>query len=204
MGYELNEGFFNEWTEESAYALGYLYADASIYRGDGGRYEIIVSGSRLENLNAIKRLLGAGHPIRVIPPASYQVRIGSKSLVEKLESLGLTENKTVNLTYPDVPAEFEPAFLRGYFDGKGSFMIERGRRIVSNFSGACYQFMETLRDHLVHYGLGDAEIHQYGEGDSSNQIRYYVRDTRRLYHLLYDDARIYSSEQRARYEGGYR
>jgi intein/homing endonuclease len=202
--YAIDTEFFNEWTEESAYVLGYLFADACIYKGDGSRNEIIISSSRQETIELIKRLLGAGHPIKSIPPASYRMQIGSKTLVETLESFGLTENKVVNLTYPDVPEEFEPAFIRGYFDGKGSFLIENGRRITSNFSSASYQFIERLRDRLIHYGLNEANIHQYGDGDSSNQIRYYVRDTRRLYHLLYDQARIYSSEQRGRYDGGYR
>ena len=202
--YRINETFFDTWSEESAYVLGYLFADASIYRGDGSRYEIIISASRLETIETVKELMGAEHPIRSKGPSSYQMRIGSKALIEVLEDFGLTENKTANLTYPEIPLEYERHFIRGYFDGKGSFMIESGRRIVSNFSGACYTFMERLRDRLVTHGLSLATIHQYGVGDSSNQLRYYVRDTRRLAHLIYDEARVYSSEQRARYEGGYR
>lgn len=204
MKYKLNEHIFDEWNERSAYLLGYLFADACIYRGSGNRYEIIISGTRLETLEIVKEILEAEHPIRTKGPRCYQLRIGSKILVETLESLGLTENKTVNLTYPPIPREVERHFIRGYFDGKGSFMIERNRRIVSNFSGACYEFMESLRDRLVLYGLNRANIHQYGEGDASNQIRYYVRDTRRLYELLYQGASIYSRTQRARYERGYR
>lgn len=202
--YHINENFFDNWSEESAYVLGYLFADASIYRGEGDRYEIIVSASRLETLSLVKELLGAEHPVRVKSPNSYQMRIGSKVLVEILDRFGLTENKTTNLTYPEVPLEYESHFIRGYFDGKGSFMIENNRRIVSNFSGASYQFIEILRDRLIVHGLNNAVIHQYGEGNASNQLRYYVKDTRRLFHLFYDEARVYSREQRARYEGGYR
>jgi hypothetical protein len=205
MVYPLDKHIFDQWSEESAYLLGYLFADACIYKYDGSRNEIIISSSRRETIEQVKTLLGAvNHPVRQPTPGSYQLRIGSKELVDKLEEFGLTENKTLNLTYPDIPEEYELTFIRGYFDGKGSFMIEPGRRIVSGFSGGSYPFVEALRDRLIRYGLGRAEIHQYGEGDSSNHIRYYVNDTRRLYSLLYDGARIYSSEQRGRYEGGYR
>lgn len=204
MGKEVNEEIFSSLTEESLYVLGYLMADACIYRGMGSRYEIIVSASRLETIERIKELLSAGHSIKQIGPNCYQMRIGSKVLVEVLEELGLSENKTTNLSYPTIPFPLERHFIRGYFDGKGSFMIEAGRRIVSNFSGASYAFIEALRDRLVLHGLSNANIHHYGEGDASCQLRYYVKDTRRLYHLLYDDARCFSSEQRARYEGGYR
>lgn len=204
MNYNVNEEFFSTWTEQSAYVLGYLFADGSIYRGDGSRYEIIVSASREETLNIVRDLMEAEHPIRQKGPNSYQMRIGSKVLVEVLEAFGLTENKTLNLTYPEVPLEMERHFIRGYFDGKGSFMIENNRRIVSNFSGACLGFIESLRDRLILHGLANATVHQYGAGDSSNQLRYYVRDTRRLANLLYTEARVFSSEQRARYEGGYR
>lgn len=203
--YTVNEQFFDELTEASAYVLGYLFADASIYRGaNGSRYEIIVSAPRREPLALIKELMEAEHVIRPKPPNSYQLRIGNKVLVQALDDFGLSETKVANLTYPQIPEEVERHFIRGYFDGKGSFMVENNRRIVSNFSGASYQFIETLRDRLIVHGLSAATIHQYGAMNASNQIRYYVKDTRRLYHLLYDDARVYSSYQRARYEGGYR
>lgn len=196
--YELNEGVFDQWSEESSYALGYLFADGSVYVNPKGGSMLIISGSRLENLSTIKRILGSGHPINQVGPSSWEIRIGSATFVEKLQEIGLMENKSVNLTYPDVPREWEPAFIRGYFDGKGSFQIERGRRITSGFSCLCYPFLEVLRDRLVLHGLNEVKINYQG----TNRIRYYVSDTDALYRLLYDGARIYSSEQRGRYEQG--
>lgn len=205
--YTINEDFFDSpWSEEKAYVLGYFFADSSIYRGEiRDRYEITISGSRLESLETIKELMESDHPIRQVGPGSYQIKVGSRQLVEYLEQLGLSDNKSETLTYPQgIPQDYERHFVRGYFDGKGSFMIESGRRIVSNFSGASLEFMEALRDRLVVHGMSRANIHQYGEGGSSNMIRYYVRDTRHLVSLLYDEARIFSREQRERYLGGYR
>lgn len=206
MNYSLNEFILDSWTEESAYLLGYLFADGCVYRGmEGVRYELIVSASRPGTLEGIRDILGSDHPIRQKEGSeARQLRIGSKHIVERLEELGLEENKTITLTYPPVPREVERHFIRGYFDGKGSFMIENNRRIVSNFSGASYVFMESLRDRLVLHGLTAANIHRYGPDKSTTVLRYYVRDTRRLYHLMYSDAGVYSGEQKARYDRGYR
>jgi len=204
MPYSINEQLFDTWNEASLYILGYLWADGSIYRGDQrDRYEITISSTRMETLETLKEYLQSEHPIKTISEGSAQLNIGSKAIVERLEALGLTDCKVQTLRYPPIPVELERHFIRGYFDGKGSFMIEQGRRIVTNISGGCLVFIEQLRDKLVEHGLGRAEIHQYGEGRSSNALRYYVRDTRRLCNLMYTDAEIYSREQKARYDRGW-
>jgi hypothetical protein len=201
----VHEEYFDTLDEEKAYLLGYLFADASIYRGTTGRrHEIIISSDNREMLELIKQRTGAQNPIRPRPPGSYQMRIGSRHMAERLHDLGLTEDKKMNLIYPELPADLEKHFIRGYFEGKGSFVVEPGRRIISCFSSACPTFMEALRDRLILYGLSAAQVLHNGPDDCSHQLRYYVKDTRKLYHVLYDEARIYSSDKRSRYEGGYR
>jgi hypothetical protein len=201
--YIINDEFFDQWNEESAYVLGYFYALASIYRGpDNSRHEIVISGTELGLLEQIMDVMLSTYPIRQIN-GSYQVRICSKRLVERLEEIGLVPNKSKNLEWPrGLPRMQICNFIRGYFDGKGSFMREPGRRIIANISGGSYKFIETLRDELVLKGLTRANIHQYGADKATNVIRYYVKDTRKLYGLLYRGARIYSRDQVDRYNTG--
>ena len=193
--------FFNDINEYSSYVLGYLYADGSIYINNG-RYELTISGATEEQLIDIKTLLSSTHPINRIGN-SYRMRVSNKDLVTKLIELGLSTNKTEDLIYPDyLPKEMEPHFIRGYFDGKGSFLVEENRRIIINFSAGSADFLEGLRDALVTHGLSRAEIHKSGARKATNYIRYYVNDTRRLYRIMYSEARIYSGDKRAKYDRG--
>jgi hypothetical protein len=201
--YTIDEQFFDDLNEYSAYILGYLYALGSIYRGkDGTRNELVISGTDPVLLEDIRRHMGATYRI-ITKGGGFQLRINNKAIVDKLGELGLTANKTRRLTYPRwLTEEMEPHFIRGYFDGKGSFMTESGRRVTTNISGGNIDFIEGLRDRLVLYGLTRAEIHQYGADHATNVIRYYVNDTRKLYTLLYNEARIYSSINTAKYNQG--
>lgn len=202
--YTLNTDFIGPCNNEyEAYVLGYLFSKGSIYKGtNNDRYELTISGTDRDLLEDVREALGSNHPIRD-KGNSYNIRIVNKDFVDKLENKGLTTYKSDTLMYPNyLPSEVERHFIRGYFDGKGSFMIEKGRRVTSNISAGSYRFIEGLRDRLVVHGLNRAEIHQYGAREATNVIRYYVNDTRRLYSLLYSEARIFSSDQIARYNIG--
>jgi hypothetical protein len=201
--YIINDEFFDHWNDDSAYVLGYFYALGSIYRGpQGDRYEIILSGTEEDLLIQIMDAMLSSYPVKKIR-GSYQVRIGSRRLVERLLELGLGPGKSANLDWPQgLPRMQIWNFIRGYFDGKGSFMKEPGRRLISNISGGSDAFIEALRDELVTQGLSRAEIHKYGAQKATNVLRYYVQDTRKLYRLLYRGARIYSRDQTAKYNAG--
>ena len=190
-----------ESNEYSAYILGYLYANGSIYV-KGGRHELTISGTNFDTLNKIKNLMEISNKIQPVG-GSYRIRINDKEMVEQLIILGLKPGKNNNLTYPTfLPKDAERHFIRGYFDGKGSFMTEEGRRVIVNFSCGSEKFLEGLRDALVLYGLNRAEIHQSGKNKATNYIRYYVEDTRRLYNLMYSEASIYAGDKKAKYDKG--
>lgn len=200
MKYTLDTTIFDNIDNEyKAYTLGYLFAKGSVYRGnDASRFELTISDTDPEQLSIIKEQLGSNHHI-VPKGGAYCIRIVNKEFVSKLENLGLTAYKTDTLPYPTyIIRDLKRHFVRGYFDGKGSFMLEEGRRLTSNISAGSYRFIEGLRDDLVVAGLSRANIHKYGAQASTNMIRYYVFDTRRLFYLLYTDARIYSRSQQDR------
>lgn len=202
--YEIKEDFFSRrYTEYNAYVLGYLYASGSVYRGrNNKRYELTISGTDSELLKQINKVMRSTYPVQSIN-GTYQIRVSNKKIVKRLEKLGLGPDKTNTLRFPDyLPKKLERHFIRGFFDGKGTYMKEEGRRIVINFSCGSYRFLEELRDRLVLMGVTAAQIHRYGAERATNVIRYYVRDTRRLYRIMYYRAGIYSRTKRAKYDRG--
>jgi intein/homing endonuclease len=199
----INEEFFDRLNESSAYILGYLFADGSV-KAKPKYYILSINGQDREVIEQILEEMESNHEIKEIGN-SYRVSISSKRLVESLMRWGLRPIKKENLKFPYmIPKELMSHFIRGYFDGKGCWLVEKGRRITINFACGSEEFLEGLRDELVLMGLKRAEVHRYSkEAIGSYYLRYYVRDTKKLYYIMYYKAGIYSRPKRAKYDQGY-
>src|SRR3989338_4130946 len=105
--YFSNEQFFDTWTREMAYVLGYLYADGSLEDSAyiRGKYIRVTSVER-GSIERIKKLLKSDHTIvKEIPKLPnrknrYLLRIGSHKLYNSLLNLGLYPNKSLTIRFP--------------------------------------------------------------------------------------------------------
>ena len=81
--------------------------------------------------------MGRNYPIREIPPrgfsrkTQYSLNISSVKLARKLTELGVGPAKSLSLCFPDIPDEYVPHFMRGCWDGDGSFYFEYPSRMLS-------------------------------------------------------------------------
>lgn len=142
--YKINTDFFQKWSLEMAYVLGFLYADGAIEDSKtSSRTQYITFSSKDKDiLETIKRTLKSGHPIHCRPPhkvlysngktyesaESYYLRIGSKRMYADLLEVGLLPNKSKIIRFPDdIPDKYLKHFIRGYFDGDGCVHIKKGR-----------------------------------------------------------------------------
>lgn len=134
----------------------------------------------------------------------YSFGFGHKELIERLIELGLQERKSKEGTLPkQIPADFIPHFVRGYFDGDGHFTYElhKGkRRMVSGFTFGNEQLGLDMANMLHEQGLGLCNVHHrarhatsFGE---SYTLRYYVNDTKKLAELMYGNATIYMNRKK--------
>lgn len=120
--YTINPHYFARIdTPEKVYWLGFFAADGSIVRG-----QIRLALGRKDDAHvvAFARAIGAEHPIyrdlNSKGRPQTRVQIGCYQMVADLARYGIVARKTETLTYPDIPAEFDRHFIRGYFDGDGS------------------------------------------------------------------------------------
>lgn len=67
--------------------------------------------------------------------------INSKTIKQDLEQLGVTPNKSYTVSFPDVPDQYMPAFIRGVIDGDG-WVQDRG--YVMNVTTASNSFANGL------------------------------------------------------------
>lgn len=80
------------------------------------------------------------------------------------------------LKFPEVPEEFLPDFIRGYFDGDGCITEIKGKRINSAFTSGSKQFLDKLLRVLKE----KAGIEGGSYDPSSYSLRFGKKDTIRL------------------------
>ena len=183
----VNTNFFNKWSSEMAYVLGFIYADGCI----GRRLNYFsISQKETEILEKIKKILQAEHNIDYYPEHQdlHHLVIGNKKMVDRLLKLGVTPSKSLVIKFPEVPNEYKNDFIRGYFDGDGSIFLNSGRWVVSFLSGS-EKFIQQIKENMeTMVGLiSKATIHKHGSANAF-YIRYFREDDlRKIFNFFYDD-----------------
>ena len=195
--YKVNEEFFNKWTPEMAYVLGYWYADGSMYISERGSYLNVTSTDK-DTVYKIKSLLRSEHFIREEHSdwsnrkPRFVLRIGNKTLYRSLLTLGLFPNKSLTVKFPDVPQRFLSDFVRGYFDGDGCVNLYRTkgktqplilRKLSVIFTSGSSKFLEGLLLNLrKHLKLKQTRVY---DSHRSFQLRFATKDSIEMFRFMY-------------------
>ncbi len=194
-----------------AYVLGYLYADGSLEDASyiRGKY-VRVSSADKDRVESIRSALCSSHTIvkEKVPPQSkpkYLLRIGSKDLYESLLRCGITPRKSLTMQFPVIPTQFLGAFVRGYFDGDGSVVIDRyhgrPRRLLTVFTSGSKEFLMNLHAHLIELcGVTGGNVYAHGSTKGAYQLRYSTRDSLRLFLLMYPARMSHQFRLRRKYD----
>jgi hypothetical protein len=145
--YKFDEEYFKEIdTSNKAYFLGLIYADGCVYPLKNS-LAIKLTKEDEYILEEFKKDIKSTKPLyqrksELIKGTSYigkaqsKIELNSKILIEDLRKLGVVQNKSLILTFPDhIPDKFMHDFIRGYFDGDGCIYNSQGR-IMLNFTGS--------------------------------------------------------------------
>ncbi|MFH1190350.1 MAG: LAGLIDADG family homing endonuclease [Candidatus Omnitrophota bacterium] len=179
--YKVNETFFKKWSRDSAYILGFIYADGHLEDAPYIRGKFIrFTSTDYYLIEKIKKAINSSHKIVVTPAfgkhkEKYLLRIGSKKIYDNLVVLGLTPRKSLTMKLPYVPHKFLSDFIRGYFDGDGTIAIENvsnrpHNRLKVIFTSGSKNFLISLAESIKDEGISK-------EGD--------IYDSHRSYQLLY-------------------
>jgi DNA-binding transcriptional regulator WhiA len=140
--YRVNTAFFKTWSPEMAYVLGFVLTDGTI---DGNTFTIAQKNRAiLERVNAAMQ---SNYPIRQRSnngnSSIFTLKINRQEMVEDLRRLGIAENKSRTVEFPDVPKLYLPHFIRGVIDGDG-WVQDRG--YVMNITSASPLFAYYLHE----------------------------------------------------------
>lgn len=182
-----------------AYALGFIYADGSIYPSARGKYIVVTSTDRFI-IHRFKKWLCSEHTIVKMSfiegnrKDRFALRIGNAELYNSLVQLGLYPNKSLTIGMPKIPDTFLKDFVRGYFDGDGCVHLYRSKGIIQKiilrkltaiFTSGSKKFLKELLEAL----RKNIELKQTKIYKSSRcfQLRFATYDTVELFKFMYND-----------------
>lgn len=201
---EIDEYFFSYWSAPMAWVLGVIYADGTL---DSGRRfgetakikqsrepRVSISQKEPEILEKIKALMRSNQKLlfskrrewaNTIAGECYHLVIRHLQIFRDLTKIGLTPNKSLTITFPDVPKEYLWHFIRGCWDGDGCLSIDKasGQINAGYVSGSkifIEKFVEILKREL---SLEKISIFHRG---NSYEFKLHTKNCLQLCHYLYD------------------
>lgn len=182
-----------------AYVLGFIYADGSVEDASyiRGKY-LRITSTDLEIILKIKEVIRSNHKVSRyesgLPKRKtrYVLRVGDKDIYSDLKKLGLYPNKSKTVKFPNVPKEFLPDFVRGYFDGDGCVTIERSKniygetilkRLGTSFTSGSYDFLSVLSEDLFFAAGIKKDVYK---SHRSFQLRFSTAESIILFRFMYD------------------
>lgn len=201
--YKVNESFFEKWSSDMSYVLGYIYADGDLNDSPymRGKYLSIASVDKSSILR-IKGLLNSEHTIResgshfIGSRICYVLRIGSHKIYDDLFKLGLYPKKSLVIDFPKIPKKYLCHFIRGYFDGDGCIYFQKGKgkygqlivkRIRTIFTSGSKIFLSNMDTTLKNFGFNNGRIYSTKR---AFQLKYPNDDSIRIFKFMYFNAGI--------------
>ena len=208
--YELNEQFFDVInTEEHAYFLGILYADGCNSL-DKGEITLRLQENDLEILKRLNIVIGHSKPIGFIPKKSEKhknlrrLTINSKKMSNRLNDLGMMQNKTFKLEYPKwMPENLHNHFIRGYFDGDGCVTFNKiNKQLSISFTGT-ENMMIGIQDILIRrlsFSKTKLSIRHPERNHNIRSLSYFGNgNSIKFYDFIYDDATIFMRRKKNKF-----
>lgn len=210
MGYifqkhTVNENYFNEWSSEMAYILGYIFADGNVAWDDNKGYHtltITASEKDKEHLETIRKIFDSTKPLTYGKSTkSYRLIVNSRVICKRLMKLGVIPRKSLIIKFPKISNSYLRDFIRGYVDGDGSLSYYNRKRSpyfeIKICSGS-KNFIIALEEKI--YSEQNIRSRITAQGKNCYILRYFCARGLKLAEWLYEDAELYLVRKYNKYE----
>ena len=182
-----------KWSSEFAYAIGLLVTDGSLSKD--GRHIVLVSKDKemIENFMKVldfQNKIGRHSRGSSIDKKYFRVQFGDVNFYKFLLKIGLMPNKTKIIGEVKIPDKYFFDFLRGHFDGDGSFYSYWDPRWRSSYMfytvliSASKNHIEWLQKFIYKFLKIKGYITK-SVNDSAYQLRYATAESLKLLSKLY-------------------
>ena len=175
---DLIENYFeNIDSPEKAYWLGLIISDGAITnQADKSKFQLELTLKKEDEhiLHLLEEDLGVKEKVYNSADKYKRFSLGSKKIVQDLEKLGITQNKSFTVQVPNIPEEYEAALIRGIFDGDGGFTTytrANGQKCMElSFCGNFY-VIQWIQKTLIK-NLPNLKINKITDENSIKRIRW--------------------------------
>jgi len=213
--YALDESMFdNIDSEHKAYLLGVIAADGHV-DDKRGRIKLAIKHADRSWLEAIDKTIfsdGVDHikyyllPVDKRTGKRYErstLLVHNVHMMRQLLQLGITNNKSATLKYPDtiykLPLSLQRHFIRGYFDGDGSVTLGLSPAVKFNVTK---EFGDVLQSVIMSAVGAKMYFWQYKTSENAYQLSIFKRqDLLDFCAWIYQDSTIRLERKYQRYLG---
>lgn len=156
-GKKINHNYFDELSDEKVYYLGFLAADGCV-RPNRNEIKIGLSSIDREWLEDFKNKLESEREIDDYITgngfAVSELKFSSLKIKQELAKYSIIPNKTyLGVTMKNIPDEYKLAFIKGFFDGDGSFVFNKNSKQCSiKFTSHGSKFLKEINDFFDNKG----------------------------------------------------
>lgn len=207
-----NRDAFNKiMTEDDAYWLGFMFADGYVVKRDKFSYfGIELRKSDISHLRKFNIYLNGNLEIytrhresqiecRDVSYDTATILVTSDQIVDNLIHHGCIPRKSFVIDKPvDITDDLTIPFIRGYFDGNGSFGVyNNGQYDVVKFNISCasIKFLEWIKEYLLHYNIKTTIVkdkNAYKLSASSKSAKIFID-------MIYNNSSIYLERKYEKY-----
>lgn len=193
--YSINDDYVFE-SHNGAYILGFIAADGYLPITKGAKNKVVITLSRIDEefLQMIADELSYTGPIYQFDSSNgypcSSLSFTSKSLREKIEKYGISNNKTFKMHYlpSNLPKEFMIDYIRGYFDGDGSVFVANNKGLGMNICSVNKSFLEDIGKFLHEtYNVTLPKVSVQHRKNDIYDIKFYKNDSLVLGDIFYNN-----------------
>jgi len=193
--YKINDEFFNSFSKENAYILGYILTDGNISKRNG---EVKIGSVDKEILEKIAQKLENTYPIKGYLPKNrtkiqYTLYLSSRKIYNKLIQLGLKPNKSKIVRMLKIPKKYFFHFLRGVIDGDGSVYTQQDKYKNKTYTflrvsivSASIPFLKSLQKEINE--LSGLRLKNLTKNRTAFLVKYSTKESLKLLKLVYKDS----------------
>ena len=147
---KVNNDYFDTLNQENVYYLGFFAADSTIRKT---RNEIKIGLSSVDKsfLEELKEKMGIEKDVHVYTTNNgfecVELTFSSEKIKKTLAQYDIVPNKTITgIHLTNIPDEFKLAFIKGFFDGDGSFSYNKNTKQAKvSFTSYTREILEEIQ-----------------------------------------------------------
>lgn len=152
---------------DKAYWLGLLFADGNVYkrsdRPNGYRIQLKLKEEDSYLIDRFRETLECHINVRHEEDGARLI-FTNKEMGKDLIDLGCVPRKSLVVKFPNIPDKYKWSFVRGYFDGNGSFLLHKNNCFYWRIFTGSRDFQRGLLDFLNEWDILLKERKLYDSG----------------------------------------